>query len=742
MEDPLVARHLATIDGRTRMRTQLWAMDIVKVSFTLHTEATSFRLPNFMLLGKVEGCPDALELKQILASWVGLCVTSLWRMAASKVAPKGAVSVVDSEDSEVDHGDVVMAVAGTPLTFAKPLILSLGEWLSNGSTPAKVRPLSWNVGDSQPLLLNSRHGFPVTKIRQVVRETRARLASLDKSCLVWLKLVENDVNTSSLPAATDGPCDKGIHNGYPWYVTILLHPPRRKASQWPSSYAMSWLTISPEVEDALREHRPVVALESTIISHGMPYPQNLKTALEVEAVLRDRGVVPATIGILKGQVHVGMNGEQLEALAQRGLACKKVSRRDIAQVLAKKQDGATTVSATMIFAHQAKIPIFVTGGIGGVHRGDAWDVSADLTELGRTPVCVVCAGAKSILDLPRTLEFLETQGVCVCGYGTDDFPAFFTPKSGLPTSCRVDGPAEAAQLLQQQLQIQLNSGMVLGVPVPDHLAAEGQLVEDATRQAVDESMQQGIKGNEVTPFLLKRINELTGGESLRANIALIKHNAEVGAQLAIHLAKLGSQIHLSIAQRRRQPGTAMASRMDSGLEASMQSLPTKEETHDDGESVRVYLRVRPATERELAIASPQVVFVDGPSVTVKSDPPRSFTFDGVLGETSTQQEVFESVGRAVGSSCLAGYNGSVYVYGQTGAGKTHTMCGPINSVQSMQFDERRGIICRMLDFIFAEEPSRVGGWDCCQWPDVEPMEAPVNIAAARQNHPERVVPQM
>eukprot|EP00434_Breviolum_minutum_P004328 symbB.v1.2.003813.t1/scaffold192.1/size616647/24 len=233
-----------------------------------------------------------------------------------------------------------------------------------------------------------------------------------------------------------------------------------------------------------------------------------------------------------------MTAAQLEELAQRGLECKKVSRRDIAQVLAKKEDGATTVSATMIFAHHAGIPIFVTGGIGGVHRGDAWDVSADLTELGRTPICVVCAGAKSILDLPRTLEFLETQGVCVCGYGTNDFPAFFTPKSGLPTSCRVDGPAEAARVLEVQLQLQLYSGMVLGVPVPEHLAAEGQLIEDATRQAVEESLKQDIKGNEVTPFLLKRINELTGGESLRANIALIKHNAEVGALLALELAKL------------------------------------------------------------------------------------------------------------------------------------------------------------------------------------------------------------
>ncbi|CAE7288367.1 psuG, partial [Symbiodinium pilosum] len=228
------------------------------------------------------------------------------------------------------------------------------------------------------------------------------------------------------------------------------------------------------------------------------------------------------------------------ALAKLGLECRKVSRRDIAAVLAKRQDGATTVSATMIFAHQAGIPIFVTGGIGGVHRGAdvTWDVSADLTELGRTAVCVVCAGAKSILDLPRTLEFLETQGVCVAGYRTNDFPAFFTPRSGLPTSCSVDGPEEAARILAQQLQANLGSGIVLAVPVPESLAAEGAKVEDATRAAVEESMKLDIRGNEVTPFLLKRINELTGGESLRSNIALVKHNAEVGAAVALELAKL------------------------------------------------------------------------------------------------------------------------------------------------------------------------------------------------------------
>lgn len=300
------------------------------------------------------------------------------------------------------------------------------------------------------------------------------------------------------------------------------------------------MELSQEVSEALKSGKPVVALESTIISHGMPFPQNLQTAREVEDVLRSRGVVPATIGILKGRIHVGMTAAQLEELARLGLACKKVSRRDLAYVVATKQDGATTVSATTLISHQAGIPIFVTGGIGGVHRGAAetWDVSADLTELGRTPVCVVCAGAKSILDLPRTLEYLETQGVCVAGYRTNDFPAFFTPSSGLPTSCRLEGPQEVAQLIASQLNFGLSSGIVLGVPVPPQLAAEAAAVEEATRKAVAECETQNVRGNEVTPFLLKRINELTGGESLRANIALVKHNAEVGAEVAKELAKL------------------------------------------------------------------------------------------------------------------------------------------------------------------------------------------------------------
>lgn len=281
-----------------------------------------------------------------------------------------------------------------------------------------------------------------------------------------------------------------------------------------------------------------MALESTIISHGMPYPQNVSTAREVEDLIRAQGVTPATIGILEGEVLIGMSADQLERFGKLGQSCHKVSRRDLAAVIGARQNGATTVSATMLLSHAVGIQVFVTGGIGGVHRGaeESWDVSADLTELGRTPVCVVCAGAKSILDLPKTLEYLETQGVCVAGYQTDDFPAFFTPHSGLPVSCRLDSPEAVASMLDSNQRFNVGSGVVLAVPVPSELAAEASVVEEATRIAVSECSRDGVKGREVTPFLLKRINELTGGESLRANISLVKHNATVGAAVARALA--------------------------------------------------------------------------------------------------------------------------------------------------------------------------------------------------------------
>ncbi|KAL6753496.1 pseudouridine-5'-phosphate glycosidase [Haematococcus lacustris] len=300
------------------------------------------------------------------------------------------------------------------------------------------------------------------------------------------------------------------------------------------------LRLSSEVLEALRKGTPVVALESTIISHGMPFPQNLHTALEVEAVVRAGGAVPATIAVIAGVPCVGLSREQLEHIARKGPEVSKVSRRDLPVVLAKQLDGATTVSATMLLAAAAGIRVFVTGGIGGVHRGgeSSLDISADLTELGRTPVAVVCAGVKSVLDIPRTLEVLETQGVCVAAYQVDEFPAFFTPHSGCKAPCRVDSPAEAARLLHSSMALGLGGGLLLAVPIPLQHAAEGQQVEAAIQQALTEADERHVTGSQITPFLLERIRDLTGGRSLDANIKLVKNNAAVGAAVAVQLSNL------------------------------------------------------------------------------------------------------------------------------------------------------------------------------------------------------------
>ncbi|KAL6065404.1 Indigoidine synthase A-like [Balamuthia mandrillaris] len=298
--------------------------------------------------------------------------------------------------------------------------------------------------------------------------------------------------------------------------------------------------VAPEVAEALRNNRPVVALESTIISHGMPYPQNLETALQVEQVVRDNGAVPATIAILSGTIHVGLQRDALETLAKLGTKVRKTSRRDLALVVSTGSDGATTVSATSLIATMAGIPIFATGGIGGVHRGGevTMDVSADLTELGRTPIAVICAGAKSLLDIGRTLEYLETQGVTVVGYGQEDFPAFFTPRSGHQASCRLDTPVECARLINSNLRLGIGSGLVIGVPIKEDDAAEASFVEAAIQKAIREADEKHILGRDVTPFLLKRVNELTGGESLKSNICLIKQNAKIAAHIAGELSKL------------------------------------------------------------------------------------------------------------------------------------------------------------------------------------------------------------
>ncbi|XP_077373399.1 uncharacterized protein LOC144016319 isoform X3 [Festucalex cinctus] len=294
--------------------------------------------------------------------------------------------------------------------------------------------------------------------------------------------------------------------------------------------------VHPSVSQALAENRPVVALESTIITHGMPYPHNLSTAREVEAIVRAQDATPATVGVIEGKVHVGLSVEELDFLA----CCEdavKVSRRDLPFV---GLSGGTTVSATMIAAHRAGIPVFVTGGIGGVHRDgeNSLDISADLTELGRTPVAVVSAGVKSILDIGRTLEFLETQGVCVATYGTSkDFPAFFSPLSGFSSPYQVCNPDKAAQLIESALSLGVHSGVLIAVPIPKEHAAAGQHIELAIQTAVAEASSQGITGKDVTPYILQRVNELTQGKSLEANVALIHNNAKVGSQIACALSK-------------------------------------------------------------------------------------------------------------------------------------------------------------------------------------------------------------
>ena len=299
----------------------------------------------------------------------------------------------------------------------------------------------------------------------------------------------------------------------------------------------SLLHFSEEVLAARAAGKPVVALESTIISHGMPYPQNVQTAREVEQIIRDGGAVPATIAIIDGKICVGLSDAQLEQLGNTE-GVLKVSRRDLPYVLSQKKLGATTVAATMICAELADIRVFVTGGIGGVHRGaqTSFDISADLQELAHTSVAVVCAGAKSILDLPLTLEYLETHGVPVVSVGQAQFPAFFTRESGLNADFQLDGAAELADFIRTKWQLGLNGGVVVANPVPQADAMPKTEIDAMTEQALREAEAQGVNGKAVTPFLLARIKQLTGGRSLDTNIALVKNNARLGAALAVQLA--------------------------------------------------------------------------------------------------------------------------------------------------------------------------------------------------------------
>jgi pseudouridine-5'-phosphate glycosidase len=298
------------------------------------------------------------------------------------------------------------------------------------------------------------------------------------------------------------------------------------------------IDLSPEVEAALRAARPVVALESTLITHGLPWPENAQTALAMEAAARESGAVPATIAVLAGRITVGISREQIEDLAHRPFgSVRKCSRRDLPVVVARGEDGATTVAGTMIVAHRAGIRVFGTGGIGGVHRGAPFDVSADLIELGRTPVAVVCAGPKAILDLPLTLEVLETHGVPVVGLGTDTLPGFYTRSSGLPIDVRVDTPREAAAIIAAADRMNARHGVLIVVPVPES-EASADSVDAAIDRAVAEAEAQGIRGKSVTPFLLKRVSELSGGATLRTNQALLVHNARTAGLIARELAAL------------------------------------------------------------------------------------------------------------------------------------------------------------------------------------------------------------
>ena len=300
-----------------------------------------------------------------------------------------------------------------------------------------------------------------------------------------------------------------------------------------------YLSLSPEVAKALEEGKPVVALESTIISHGMPYPQNVETALRVEQTIRDNGAVPATIAIIGGKMKAGCTKEEIEYLGKKGQAVIKASRRDLPVLLARGEDGATTVTTTMIIASLAGIKVFATGGIGGVHRGaqQTFDISADLEELAQTKVMVICAGAKSILDLGLTLEYLETKGVPVIGYGTDELPAFYTRHSGFGVDYRIDTPEELAAAFQAKIACGLKGGMLVTNPIPEEYSMDADVINAAIEKALSEADKKGVHGKQCTPFLLAKVKDLTCGDSLAANIQLVLNNARLAALTAVALSK-------------------------------------------------------------------------------------------------------------------------------------------------------------------------------------------------------------
>lgn len=300
-----------------------------------------------------------------------------------------------------------------------------------------------------------------------------------------------------------------------------------------------YLRINPEILKAIENNEPVVALESTIISHGMPYPQNKETALQCQKIIKDLGAHPATIAIINGEMVVGLTDDEIDYLARTGLDVIKTSRRDIPYIVSQKKTGATTVSATMYIASKAGVKVFATGGIGGVHRGveDTMDISADLDELGMTDVCVVCAGAKAILDLPRTLEYLETKGVPVIGYQTNSLPAFYTRTSPYKVNYRLDTPKEIADMLKAKWEIGLKGGVLVTNPIKEEDSLDEKVMNEAIDKAIKSMNELGIKGKDTTPYLLKTIVELTGGKSLESNIKLVFNNCALAAEIAKEYCK-------------------------------------------------------------------------------------------------------------------------------------------------------------------------------------------------------------
>lgn len=300
-----------------------------------------------------------------------------------------------------------------------------------------------------------------------------------------------------------------------------------------------YVKISQEVKEAIKEKKPVVALESTIISHGMPYPKNVETALEVEKVVRENGAIPATIAIINGEIKIGLSKEEIEIIGKAGLSVTKTSRRDLAYVVANKLNGATTVAATMICAEMAGIKIFATGGIGGVHRGaeKTMDISADLEELGKTNVAVICAGCKSILDMGLTLEYLETKGVAVYGYKTNILPAFYTRESDFKVN-KINSEQEVAKVLKTKWDLGLDGGVVITNPIPEEFSMDRKIIDKTILEALKEADEKGIKGKDITPFLLDKIQKLTSGKSLEANIELVFNNAKLASKIAIEYSKL------------------------------------------------------------------------------------------------------------------------------------------------------------------------------------------------------------